>query len=108
MIPPVPPDAAERDGTATHDLVVVLPGIMGSTLVKDGREVWSPSAKAVLGAIRSFGGSVRDLALPEKIGDEDPEDGVQPGRLMPDLHFLPGLWSANLGYDVLLGRLRVI
>lgn len=31
-----------------RDMVVVLPGIMGSTLAKDGSLVWAPSAGAVL------------------------------------------------------------
>ena len=40
---------------AIQDLVVVLPGIMGSTLAKNGKPVWSPSAGSVLTAIRTFG-----------------------------------------------------
>ncbi len=91
-----------------RDLVVVLPGIMGSTLVKDGREVWAPSAGSVVRAIASFGASVRKLTLPGDIGDDDPCDGVCARRLMPDLHLVPGLWSVNLGYDILMGRLRAM
>mgnify|MGYP001325738148 CR=1 FL=1 len=92
----------------TNDLIVVLPGIMGSTLVKDGREVWSASAGAIVRAICSFGKSVRALTLPPGLGDDDPRDGVTAGRLMPDLHVIPGLWSVSLGYDRLLARLRAI
>jgi hypothetical protein len=90
----------------SDDLVVVLPGIMGSTLVRDGKEVWGASAGAVIGALRSFGGSVRRLRLPPDLGDDDPGDGVAAARLFPDLHVIPGLWSVNLGYDALLERLR--
>jgi hypothetical protein len=34
-----------------RDVVVVLPGIMGSTLAKNGKMVWAPSAGSVLKAI---------------------------------------------------------
>lgn len=90
-----------------RDMVVVLPGIMGSTLAKkDGSLVWAPSAGAVLRAIRTFGGCIKDLRLPDGIGDGHPGDGVEPVDLMPDLHFLPGVWSANIGYGALLAWLR--
>ena len=84
------------------DMVVVLPGIMGSTLAQDGRLVWAPSAGAVLRAIRTFGHSVRALTLPAGVADEHPADGVEPVALMPDLHVLPGLWTAHIGYEKLL------
>lgn len=89
-----------------RDVVVVLPGIMGSTLAKNGKLVWSPSAGAVLRAIGTFGRSIKKLQLPEGIGDEHPNDGVEPAGLMPDLHVLPGIWSANIGYSALLDWLR--
>ncbi|HZV73226.1 MAG TPA: hypothetical protein VFF79_05890 [Conexibacter sp.] len=101
-------EGEEATATLAHDLVVVLPGVMGSTLVRDGCEVWGPSAGSVLRAIRSFGASVRDLTLAPEIGDGDPCDGVCAARLMPDLHVVPGLWSVSLGYDRLLRRLRDI
>jgi len=88
------------------DMVVVLPGIMGSTLAKDGRLVWAPSAGVVLRAIRTFGHSVRALTLPAGVADDHPADGVEPVALMPDLHVLPGLWTANIGYEKLLAFLR--
>jgi hypothetical protein len=40
------------------------------------------------------------------VGDDHPGDGVEPVGLMPDLHVLPGLWSANIGYGVLVDWLR--
>lgn len=89
-----------------RDVIVVLPGIMGSTLARNGSLVWAPSAGAVLRAIATFGGSIRKLTLPSGIGDAKPDDGVVPIALMPDLHLLPGIWSANIGYDVLLDWLR--
>jgi pimeloyl-ACP methyl ester carboxylesterase len=89
-----------------RDLIVVLPGIMGSTLARDDNLVWAPSAGAVVTAILTFGRSVRQLTLPDGIGDDHPGDGVEPVEVMPDLHVLPGVWSANIGYGVLLDWLR--
>jgi pimeloyl-ACP methyl ester carboxylesterase len=93
--------------SSIKDVVVVLPGILGSTLAdKTGKLVWAPSAGAALRAIGTFGRSIRGLAFKEEIGDSPAGDGVTPVSLMPDLHALPGIWSWNIGYDVLLGWLR--
>lgn len=90
------------------DLVVVLPGIMGSTLTQNGKPVWAPSAGSVLRAIRTFGTSITALQLPDDLGDEHPGDNVQATALMPDLHLLPGIWTPVKGYDRLLARLRAL
>ena len=94
--------------TTPTDLVVVLPGILGSTLRQRGKLVWAPSAGSALRAIRTFGRSIRSLQLPDGIGDEHPADGVEPAGLMPDLHVLPGIWTPIKGYDRLLTRLHSI
>ncbi len=91
---------------ASTDLVVVLPGIMGSTLRKDNKLVWAPSAGAVLQAVFTLGRSLTALRLPAGIGDGHPDDGVEPVDLMPDLHAIPGIWTPIKGYDHLLRRLR--
>ena len=66
---------------ATTDLVVVLPGIMGSTLLdRDGRQVWGTSAGALLRAVVSLAGTVKALQLPRDVGDGPAPDGVRPGR----------------------------
>ena len=88
------------------DLVVVLPGILGSTLAQDGHLVWAPSAGSALRAIGTFGASITRLELPAGIGDDHPHDGVEPTALMPDLHVLPHIWTPVKGYDKLLARLR--
>lgn len=88
------------------NLVVVVPGITGSTLRSADGLVWAPSAGSVLNAVKTFGRSVTRLRLPEGLGDEHPGDGVEPVALMPSLHVLPGLWTPVKGYDLLLDRLR--
>ncbi|GIE30629.1 hypothetical protein Ait01nite_036740 [Actinoplanes italicus] len=90
------------------DFVVVLPGILGSTLSHHGTLVWSPSAGSALRAIRTFGRSIHGLRLPEDVGDNHPGDGVEAVGLMPDLHVLPHVWTPVKGYDRLLARLRSI
>ena len=92
--------------SGVRDFVVFLPGIMGSTLSRNGKLVWAPSAGAVLQAVRTFGHSIMDLQLPEGTGDEHPADGVEPVAVMPDVHVLPGLWTAHVGYGSLLAWLE--
>lgn len=88
------------------DLVVVVPGIMGSTLESNGKTVWAPTAGALLQGIFTLGKSLKALQLPDGIGDENPDDRVEPRSLVGDLHAIPGIWSPIRGYDALLKRLR--
>ena len=80
------------------DVVVLLPGILGSVLRRDGHDVWAPSGGAVWRALRSLGRSLHDLEL----GADNPQvddlgDGVTATRLVPDVHLVPGLWGID-GY----------
>ncbi|CCK30628.1 hypothetical protein BN159_6249 [Streptomyces davaonensis JCM 4913] len=86
-----------------HDLVVVLPGIMGTRLADaDGGAVWDVSGGALWRALRTFSRSVKDLRLPVDIGDDHPGDGIRPVGVMPDLHVIPGIWHPVDGYSSLL------
>ena len=85
------------------DVIVLIPGITGSVLERDGKEVWSLSIGALFNAIRSLGDSLESIEI---TGSDDPDqddigDGIVATRLMPDLHLIPGLWSID-GY----GRIR--
>jgi pimeloyl-ACP methyl ester carboxylesterase len=98
---------------SSTDLVVVLPGIMGSTLgqktaTKPATDnlVWAVTGGAAIKAARNFLGHAPRLALPDGIGDEHPGDNVEPVGLMPDLHVIPGLWTPIRGYDLLLKLLN--
>ncbi len=91
---------------SVRDLVVVLPGIMGSRLSKDGHEVWGLSGSALRRGIRTFGGSVRQLTLPQDLGDEHPGDGVEATGPMRDVHGLPGMSPLISGYTDLLDWLE--
>ncbi|WP_328899818.1 hypothetical protein OHR86_07470 [Streptomyces sp. NBC_00441] len=90
-----------------EDLVVVVPGILGSTLADaDGHDVWAASGKALVRGILTFGNSVKRLTLPAGLGDEHPGDGVRPTGLMSDVHALPGVWNPVDGYSGLLNWLE--
>jgi hypothetical protein len=45
---------------AMRDIVVLLPGITGSVLQKDGKDVWNVTAGSVLRALLSLGQNVKD------------------------------------------------
>jgi pimeloyl-ACP methyl ester carboxylesterase len=87
---------------ALRDIVVVLPGITGSVLQKDGKDVWNVSGGSVLGALLSLGGNVKALALQDDPPDvDDLGDGVTAPTVMRDVHLIPGLWKID-GYSRVL------
>jgi pimeloyl-ACP methyl ester carboxylesterase len=88
------------------DVLVVIPGIMGSTLYRGDRPVWEPSGAAVVPALTSLFRNITSLRLPEGIGDQHPDDGVRAVKLMPDIRLPFGLWTFDLGYSKLLDFLR--
>jgi pimeloyl-ACP methyl ester carboxylesterase len=74
-----------------RDVIVVVPGILGSVLQRDGRDVWNVSMSAASQAAKSGGGSLRDLQLD---GDED---GVVATSLMQESKLIPGIHKID-GY----------
>jgi Lecithin:cholesterol acyltransferase len=89
------------------DVVIVLPGISGSILAKDGKEIWGTSSGAIWRAISTGGDSIKSLAL---TASDDPNvddlgDGVTATGLVQDVHIIPGLWKID-GYSGLTARLR--
>lgn len=83
------------------DVVVMLPGIIGSVLQRDGNDVWAPTAGAAVNALFSLGKDIKSLALKDDPPDvDDLGDGVVATRVMPDIHLIPGLWKID-GYSKL-------
>lgn len=82
------------------DVIVLLPGITGTQLRKDGNVIWGFSGGSLVKSLLTRGGHLRKaLTLKEDPHDvDDLEDGVVADRLMPDLHLLPGLWKID-GYS---------
>jgi pimeloyl-ACP methyl ester carboxylesterase len=86
-----------------RDLVVVVPGIMGSSLAdRNGREVWGLSVGTVLKALMRLGPSLDRLTLPAEFADDPAPDGVVPTGLIGAFHVIPGLWTPVQGYDTLV------
>src|ERR1700730_18621267 len=87
------------------DVIVLIPGILGSVLVKDGREVWGASGSSIARNLITFGSPLNRLELQPGIGHGDPEDGVTAPRVLPKLYMVPTFWKAD-GYGRLADRLE--
>jgi pimeloyl-ACP methyl ester carboxylesterase len=89
-----------------RDVVVLLPGIGGSVLQRDGKDVWAFSPGAAVRGLLSLGGDIKKLRLDDDPVDaDDLGDGITAPRLMPDLHTIPGLWKID-GYARISSRIR--
>ncbi|MEU3662496.1 hypothetical protein AB0E77_22525 [Streptomyces sp. NPDC032940] len=91
-----------------RDLVVVVPGILGSVLsTPDGREVWNTSLAMGAHVLGSFSGVLESLRLPPGLGDGPPPAryALRPRSLMPGWQVWPGFWS-GAGYPALVRHLR--
>lgn len=86
------PEGSEHHAVAGNDLLVVVPGILGSVLTVDGRVVWDFSARSLRGTLKALVAGT--LAL-EGDGEGPPGDGVTPQSLAADTHLIPGLWSID-------------
>ena len=87
--------------TRMEDLVVILPGITGSVLQKDGKDIWAISGQAAWQTISTYGESLQYL----KVEQDDPDaeyldDGIRPDRLVADASIVPGLAKID-GYTTL-------
>jgi hypothetical protein len=88
------------------DVLILLPGLTGSVLRKDGKDLWGPSLGTLLKAAFSRGGRLGPLVLEEDPVDRDDlGDGVVATRLFPDVHLIPGLWKID-GYSRLSATLQ--
>jgi hypothetical protein len=88
------------------DVVVLLPGLTGSVLRKDGRDLWGPSLGALLKVALGGGDRLRSLVLrDDPLDRDDLGDGVTATRLFPDVHLIPGFWKID-GYSRIADRLK--
>ena len=82
-----------------NDLVVVLPGIMGSVLERNGRIAWDAPVAAFWAAATSRGGSITELMLSGDDGrGEVAADGVVATRLVEDLAVIPFFWKIGAAW----------
>ena len=80
------------------DLLILLPGITGSVLQKNNKDVWAFTTESVGGALTTLGRNLQGLELKDDPEDvEDLGDGVVATGLFPDVHLIPGFWKID-GY----------
>ena len=85
-----------------RDVVICLPGITGSVLRKDGKDIWNVSGGALLGALLTLGRNVQSLKLAEDPPDvDDLGDGITAPEIIRDVHLIPGFWKID-GYTKML------
>ncbi len=90
-----------------RDFVVVVPGILGSQLAKDGRLIWGfpENLRGLVRARSDLRSAVADLTLRgDEPRAEEIGDGVQPTALVSIPQIVAGL-SKSDGYDLLRDRL---
>jgi hypothetical protein len=90
-------DVLSTGSPITDDVIVVVPGILGSVLARADRILWGtlPSIARVL----ITGG--RELRLPADIGDNPSSDGIRATSLISVPALIPALIGAD-GYDSLV------
>lgn len=86
-----------------RDLVVFVPGILGSRLTRSGRDVWNLSTSALANALRF----AKSMSLPEGIGDNEPEGpyALEAADALREPRVWPGFVS-HLAYRDVLNHLR--
>ncbi len=83
-----------------NDVIVVLPGIMGSVLKKGDDVIWGFTPGSIAQALWTRGGAIAQGLM---LHDDDEEsetlgDGIHASELLPDLHLMPGFWKID-GYS---------
>ena len=78
------------------DLIVTLPGILGSVLQKDGKDIWAISGRSIANVIKDQSGMLADLQLDQ----DDPNamdlgDGIKATRLVEDVTIVPGFFKVE-------------
>lgn len=92
--------------THMRDMIVLLPGITGSVLKKDGRELWGLSFRSLWNALPRPHVALQQL----KLGDDDLikdnlGDGITATGLMPDAHLIPFFWKID-GYTAIRNAIQ--
>src|SRR5688572_905311 len=84
--------------TRMRDMIVLLPGITGSVLKKDGRELWGLSFRGLWNAFPRPQVTLQQLKLgDDDLVKDDLGDGITATGLMPDAHLIPFFWKID-GY----------
>lgn len=95
------------DRSPMPDVVVVLPGITGSVLTKNGKTIWGYSGKLIGTTLLTRGGTVREeLSLQDDSPDAEVlDDGIVAEKLIPDFQLLAGIFKID-GYSKLCSFIK--
>jgi hypothetical protein len=96
-------------GSRLDQLVVVVPGILGSRLARHDRrgnlhEVWGTGFASLAWNLVTFGRRMKRLALNPDADPAAPDDGVVASGVITDLAIIPGFVAVK-GYNGLIERL---
>lgn len=81
-------------GSTFPDIVIFLPGIAGSTLVRGDKTLWNISSGFLLRTLREH--QLDDLIVSTESDDIDLGDGIEAGEVIGGIHMIPGLAKADL------------
>lgn len=91
-------------GKPIQHMVVLVPGIMGSVLQKNGQDVWNVPRNGLW--VFSQRGNCENLMLSEQDDpDQNYSDGIEPTALVNDAYIIPGFWKASDGYQKISGMI---
>lgn len=77
-----------------RDLIVTLPGILGSVLQKDGKDLWAISGRSIANVMQDRDGMLADLQLDQDDPDAmDLGDGIKATRFVEDVTIVPGFFK---------------
>ena len=76
------------------DVVIFLPGIAGSTLVRGGKVLWNLTSGFILKTLREH--QLEDLIISSESHDIDLGDGIRPGEVIGGISMIPGLMKSDL------------
>lgn len=80
-----------------NDVIVLLPGILGSVLERGGKPIWDVSKLGLLQQLFTGGKTLSDGLDPTQ---HSPGDVIRATRLINDVHMVPGLWKID-GYTAI-------
>ncbi len=90
------------------DMVVLLPGVMGSVLQKNGEDIWNISVEALWRGTReivSRRSLLEELTLQEDYPERDYlDDGIRATGLIQDARLVPGFFKVD-GYSYIRNQL---
>ncbi len=91
--------------TEFSDVLVLLPGLMGSVLERDGRVLWGTSKRHILRVLWRRGAPIKELLLQRDSPEDEPVDDIVATRLIDDVQIIPGWWKID-GYSGIRAALQ--